>query len=280
MKYCCAFVRQILTSRLFPGQRLNDCDAGAVWCNKCHCSYSGPWGHAFLPMYSTCLFTVSLLCLGLFQFLPLPLQLALIPVCVRGGSSTRSDLGCFQGKRNLSCLLRWRQISSSLSKPSILAEWLQSRCSPELVGVQDMEETLSLLSSSKPLTPMARQVLCAAMHQVASRIQSGFVRLTSIPLVAEVAQMSYPSPEQCPQSLLPAGLCKVSLAHWLARQHSCACRPAGCCHPLISGRSNLVPTTDFMMPFVKFDWKWLVSSRTTEKEGLTDSSTDEWADGQ
>lgn len=108
MKYCCAFVRQILTSRLFPGQRLNDCGAGAVWCNKCRCSCSGPWGHAFLPMYSTCLFNVSLLCLGLFQFLCLSSLLSSLCecVCVWGGSPTGRELGCFQGKRNLSCLLR------------------------------------------------------------------------------------------------------------------------------------------------------------------------------
>lgn len=81
--------------------------------------------------------------------------------------------------------------------------------------------------------PIARQVLCAALHHAASQLQSGFVTLTSIPLAAEVAQMSYTSPEQCPQCLLPAGLWKVSLAHWLARQYSHTCWPAGCCHPLI-----------------------------------------------
>lgn len=46
------------------------------------------WGHAFLPVYGTCLFTVSLPYLGLLQFLHLPLQLALpaclIHVCVWG----------------------------------------------------------------------------------------------------------------------------------------------------------------------------------------------------
>lgn len=110
-------------------------EAEWLWCSSCLVqqmllsSCPGPWGHAFLPMCSTCLFTVSLLCLGLFQSLPLPLQLALLPassLCVWGGSSTRRELGCFQGKRNLSCLSRWRQLSSSLPMHGILANWCRA----------------------------------------------------------------------------------------------------------------------------------------------------------
>lgn len=123
-------------------------EAEWLWSSSClvqqipQSSYSEPWGHAFLPMCSTCLFTVSLLCLGLFQLLPLPLWLAFLPasflcvcVCVGGVSSTRRELDCFKGKRNLSCLSGQRQLSSSLPINSILGEWVQSRCCPKLSWV-------------------------------------------------------------------------------------------------------------------------------------------------
>lgn len=115
-------------------------EAEWLWCSSClvqqmpQSSYSGSRGHAFLPMYCTCLFTVSLLCLGLrvaSSASPACSPCCLIPVCV-GRSSTRRELGCFQGQRNLSCLLRQRQLSSGLPMHSILAEWVWSRCSPKL----------------------------------------------------------------------------------------------------------------------------------------------------
>lgn len=74
-------------------------EAEWLWCSSCLVpqmplsSQSGPWGHAFLPMCSACLLTVPLLCLGLFQFLPLPCSPAhLIPVCVRGVPPPKGSL--------------------------------------------------------------------------------------------------------------------------------------------------------------------------------------------
>lgn len=86
-------------------------EAECLWSSSClvqqipQSSYSEPWGHAFLPMCSTCLFTVSLLCLGLFQLLPLPLWLAFLPasslcvcVCVWGGVLHQKGAWLLQGK--------------------------------------------------------------------------------------------------------------------------------------------------------------------------------------
>lgn len=150
-----------------PGQRLNDCDGAAVWCNKYHRDFTlGPEDRpVFLPVPLDCLpalpKTLSVPASASLAYSPA----CLIPVCVLGGSSTRREFGRFQGKRTLSCLLGRRQLSSSLATLGILAEWVWSRCSPKLSWVQDMEETLSLLSSRKSLMPAARQVLCAAMHK-------------------------------------------------------------------------------------------------------------------
>lgn len=186
--------------------------------------------------FSPCLLTVSLLCLRLSQFLLLPLWLVLLPassLCVCWGVLPPEGSLVASRERGISPVF-WCEGSF----PPLWPRWAfwQNGCGADALLSSAECRTWRRRCPSSPagnLSCPQQGRCCVQLCTSSQSLQSGFVTLTSIPLAAEVAQMSYTSPEQWPQCLLPAGLCKVSLAHRLARQYSHTYWPAGCCHPLI-----------------------------------------------
>lgn len=128
-----------------------------LWCSSCLVpqmplsSQSGPWGHAFLSMCSACLLTVPLLCLELFQFLPLPCSPAHLILYVWGGFLHQKGAWLLPGKEE--SLLFFKAKASFLlpAHARHFGKLVQGRWSPQLGWVQDLEEALCLPSSSNPL---------------------------------------------------------------------------------------------------------------------------------